>query len=226
MLSWSHFLLFPLPSFLSPHLPSPGLRGAIPYALSLHLGLEPMEKRQLIGTTTIVIVLFTILLLGGSTMPLIRLVDIEDARARRRSKKDVNLSKTEKMGNAIESEHLSELTEEEYEAHYIRQQDLKGFMWLDAKYLNPFFTRRLTQEVGTSEIPCPLSALQWSGVGKGSSCWRPGSSPPQPSPAQPCPVVFPSLHTLEDGWASDAESSFCLGWVGLLAALPLFLTYV
>lgn len=108
-----------------------------------------MEKRQLIGTTTIVIVLFTILLLGGSTMPLIRLVDIEDARARRRSKKDVNLSKTEKMGNAIESEHLSELTEEEYEAHYIRQQDLKGFMWLDAKYLNPFFTRRLTQEVGT-----------------------------------------------------------------------------
>ncbi|KAL6080330.1 hypothetical protein STEG23_036301, partial [Scotinomys teguina] len=74
-----------------------GLRGAIPYALSLHLGLEPMEKRQLIGTTTIVIVLFTILLLGGSTMPLIRLVDIEDARAHRRSKKDVNLSKTEKM---------------------------------------------------------------------------------------------------------------------------------
>jgi sodium/hydrogen exchanger 8 len=123
-----------------------GLRGAIPYALSLHLDLEPVEKRQLIGTTTIVIVLFTILLLGGSTMPLIRLMDIEDARARRRTKKDVNLSKTEKMGNTIESEHLSELTEEEYEAHYIRRQDLKGFMWLDAKYLNPFFTRRLTQE--------------------------------------------------------------------------------
>ncbi|XP_045430140.1 sodium/hydrogen exchanger 8 isoform X2 [Pipistrellus kuhlii] len=123
-----------------------GLRGAIPYALSLHLDLEPMEKRQLIGTTTIIIVLFTILLLGGSTMPLIRLMDIEDAKARRRSKKDVNLSKTEKMGNTVESEHLSELTEEEYEAHYIRRQDLKGFLWLDVKYLNPFFTRRLTQE--------------------------------------------------------------------------------
>uniref|UniRef100_A0A5F9DLS6 Sodium/hydrogen exchanger n=1 Tax=Oryctolagus cuniculus TaxID=9986 RepID=A0A5F9DLS6_RABIT len=50
------------------------------------------------------------------------------------------------QGNTIESEHLSELTEEEYEAHYVRRQDLKGFMWLDAKYLNPFFTRRLTQE--------------------------------------------------------------------------------
>ncbi|ELR53608.1 Sodium/hydrogen exchanger 8 [Bos mutus] len=123
-----------------------GLRGAIPYALSLHLDLEPMEKRQLIGTTTIIIVLFTILLLGGSTMPLIRLVDIEGAKARRRGRKDVNLSKTEKMGNTVESEHLSELTEEEYEAHYIRRQDLKGFLWLDAKYLNPFFTRRLTRE--------------------------------------------------------------------------------
>ena len=33
-------------------------------------------------------------------MPLIRLVDIEDARARRRNKKDVNLSKTEKMVSA------------------------------------------------------------------------------------------------------------------------------
>ncbi|XP_025119086.3 sodium/hydrogen exchanger 8 isoform X2 [Bubalus kerabau] len=77
-----------------------GLRGAIPYALSLHLDLEPMEKRQLIGTTTIIIVLFTILLLGGSTMPLIRLVDIEGAKARRRGRKDVNLSKTEKMATS------------------------------------------------------------------------------------------------------------------------------
>lgn len=51
------------------------------------------------------------------------------------------------QGNAIESEHLSELTEEEYEAQIYQRQDLKGFLWLDAKYLNPFFTRRLTQEV-------------------------------------------------------------------------------
>ncbi|KAK3519542.1 hypothetical protein QTP70_035066, partial [Hemibagrus guttatus] len=123
-----------------------GLRGAIPYALSLHLGLEPIEKRQLIGTTTIVIVLFTILLMGGGTMPLIRIMDIEDSQSRRRNRKDINLSKTEKMGNTVESEHLSELTEEEYESQIVQRQDLKGFLWLDAKYLNPFFTRRLTQE--------------------------------------------------------------------------------
>lgn len=123
-----------------------GLRGAIPYALSLHLGLEPIEKRQLIGTTTIIIVLFTILFLGGGTMPLIRIMDIEESQSRRKNKKDVNLSKTQKMGNTIDTEHLSELTEEEYEAQIYQRQDLKGFMWLDAKYLNPFFTRRLTQE--------------------------------------------------------------------------------
>ncbi len=81
-----------------------GLRGAIPYALSLHLGLEPIEKRQLIGTTTIIIVLFTILLLGGGTMPLIRIMDIEESQSRRKNKKDVNLSKTEKM---VKDEALS-----------------------------------------------------------------------------------------------------------------------
>lgn len=77
-----------------------GLRGAIPYALSLHLGLEPIEKRQLIGTTTIIIVLFTILLMGGGTMPLIRIMDIEESKSRRKNKKDINLSKTKKMVKA------------------------------------------------------------------------------------------------------------------------------
>lgn len=89
--------------FLSRVFPLPGLRGAIPYALSLHLGLEPIEKRQLIGTTTIIIVLFTILFLGGGTMPLIRIMDIEESQSRRKSKKDINLSKTEKMVRGDES---------------------------------------------------------------------------------------------------------------------------
>lgn len=83
--------------YFFPSPPPPGLRGAIPYALSLHLGLEPIEKRQLIGTTTIIIVLFTILLLGGGTMPLIRIMDIEESQSRRKNMKDINLSKTEKM---------------------------------------------------------------------------------------------------------------------------------
>lgn len=65
------------------------------------------------------------------------------------------------QGNTVESEHLSELTEEEYEAHFIKRQDLKGFMWLDAKYLNPFFTRRLTPEVSQFSSSWSKSFCTW-----------------------------------------------------------------
>ena len=49
-----------------------GLRGAIAYALCLHTELESEEKRHVLVTTTLIIVLFTILFLGGSTMPLLK----------------------------------------------------------------------------------------------------------------------------------------------------------
>lgn len=48
-----------------------GLRGAIAYALSLHLEFGT-ETRRVLVTTTLIIVLFTILVLGGSTMPLLK----------------------------------------------------------------------------------------------------------------------------------------------------------
>ena len=48
-----------------------GLRGAIAYALSLHLEFEK-ETRRVLVTTTLIIVLFTIFVLGGSTMPLLK----------------------------------------------------------------------------------------------------------------------------------------------------------
>lgn len=48
-----------------------GLRGAISYALSLHLEFSD-ETRHVIITTTLIIVLFTTLIFGGSTMPLMK----------------------------------------------------------------------------------------------------------------------------------------------------------
>ncbi len=48
-----------------------GLRGAIAYALALHLEFEE-EKRRVVVTTTLIIVLFTIIILGGSTMPVMK----------------------------------------------------------------------------------------------------------------------------------------------------------
>jgi hypothetical protein len=48
-----------------------GLRGAIAYALSLHLEFET-DTRQVIITTTLIIVLFSTLVFGGLTMPIVR----------------------------------------------------------------------------------------------------------------------------------------------------------
>ena len=48
-----------------------GLRGAIAYALCLHLEFNDDVRRVLV-TTTLVIVLFTTIGLGGGTMPLMK----------------------------------------------------------------------------------------------------------------------------------------------------------
>ncbi|CAK8696338.1 unnamed protein product [Clavelina lepadiformis] len=120
-----------------------GLRGAICYVLSLHLYLDTVEKRHVIITTSLIIVLFTILVLGGATLPVVKFLQVDDKRDYHRT---LTLSKTEEMGQTIESDHISELTEEEYEEKYLRENlRLKGFAYIDAKYLVPFFTRRITK---------------------------------------------------------------------------------
>lgn len=127
-----------------------GLRGAISYALSLHLEFSD-ETRHVIITTTLIIVLFTTLFFGGSTMPLLKFLQAErrnnsQRRRRRRKEREVTLSKTREWGQAIDSEHLSEITEEEMEVSFMSSR-IKGFAKWDLKYFIPFFTRRFTQQV-------------------------------------------------------------------------------
>lgn len=54
----------------------PGLRGAIAYALALNLSDEThfanSEVIRVLDTTTLIIVLFTIVVFGGSTLPLLK----------------------------------------------------------------------------------------------------------------------------------------------------------
>ncbi|XP_070508578.1 sodium/hydrogen exchanger 8 [Chironomus tepperi] len=139
-----------------------GLRGAISYALSLHLEYSKEETRRVVITTTLIIVLFTTVFFGGSTLPLLKVLQPgkKSRRAlnnnnngsssssrprsssgnRTKSKhKIISLSKTREFGQAIDSEHLSELTEEE-EVSFINSK-LGGFARLDRKYFTPFFTR-------------------------------------------------------------------------------------
>lgn len=126
-----------------------GLRGAISYALSLHLNFSD-ETRHVIITTTLIIVLVTTLFFGGSTMPLLKFMQATKNPSRRlkRRKKDreVTLSKTREWGQTLDSEHLSETTEGEMEVSFVSDR-IKGFVKYDLKYLIPFFTRRFTQQV-------------------------------------------------------------------------------
>lgn len=133
-----------------------GLRGAISYALSLHLNFSD-ETRNVIITTTLIIVLVTTLFFGGSTMPLLKFLQAtkNPSRRVRRKKKDreVTLSKTREWGQAIDSEHLSETTEGEMEVSFASSR-IKGFAKYDLKYFIPFFTRRFTQQVHVVFVSC------------------------------------------------------------------------
>lgn len=138
-----------------------GLRGAIAFALCLHLEFST-EKKFVLVTNTLIVVLFTTICLGGATMPLMKLLDATDkTKKKKKSGKEVSLSKTKEMGETVDTDHLSELTEEEYEIHYIKPHQ-KGFLKFDAKYLVPFFTRRFTkQEVREGQTQMNYLTNQW-----------------------------------------------------------------
>jgi len=131
-----------------------GLRGAIAYALSLHLEFKE-ETRKVLVTTTLVVVLFTTMILGGGTMPLMKFLESRKRSATRRplqgrgrrKKKEITMSKTKELGTTMESEHLSEMTEEELESSTFNlgSKELHGFLYWDLKFIRPFFTRRFTQ---------------------------------------------------------------------------------
>ncbi|RWS30428.1 sodium/hydrogen exchanger 8-like protein [Leptotrombidium deliense] len=142
-----------------------GLRGAIAYALALHLEFED-EKKRVVVTTTLIIVLFTLVVLGGFTMPVMKYVKADkkssSRKGRSRNKRRITLSKTKELvttfllfhidpihlflqGQTIEAEHLSELTEEEFEVNFFNT-NITGFAKFDVKYLMPFFTRRFTEQ--------------------------------------------------------------------------------
>jgi hypothetical protein len=122
-----------------------GLRGAIAYALSLHLEFKE-ETRMVLVTTTLVVVLFTTIGLGGGTMPFMKYLESKKPRRNRRGrKKEITLSKTRELGATIDSEQLSELTEEEIESSTtfnVGSRRVKGFLYFDLKYIRPFLTRK------------------------------------------------------------------------------------
>ncbi len=49
-----------------------GLRGAVAFALALHMDFGDEKTQRIMLATTLAIVLFTIVVLGGGTMPLMK----------------------------------------------------------------------------------------------------------------------------------------------------------
>lgn len=149
-----------------------GLRGAIAYALSLHLEFG-IETRRVLVTTTLVIVLFTILILGGSTMPLLKCLKARKParnRLRRRSgAAGVSLSKTLKLDQPLESDVVSDLTEAEdhqgLEGSLLQPptaQPLSGFIRFDMQYLFPLFTHQFSRaELRENRLQMSNLASQW-----------------------------------------------------------------
>ncbi|CAH3149960.1 unnamed protein product [Porites evermanni] len=112
-----------------------GLRGAVAFALVLHLQLDD-EKRHVLITSTLIIIMFTILCLGGSTLPLLKLLKAEQGM-----EKGLTLSKTQTEGKAVDADQL---TDDEWRIS--SRKALKGFTRLDARYFIPFFTRKFTRQ--------------------------------------------------------------------------------
>lgn len=132
-----------------------GLRGAIAFALCLNLEFEPAVRHVLV-TTTLVIVLSTVLVLGGLTLPLLKVLKAQQLQPNgTQAQKEVFWSKTKEMGETIDTEVLPP---ERIES---KGSDSGGsgrcacaavplracnFSLLDAKYFMPLLTRRLTQD--------------------------------------------------------------------------------
>ena len=145
-----------------------GLRGAIAFALSLNLQID-QEVRHVIVTSTLILVLFTTLVLGGATMPLMKLLNAgEKSNNRRKKTKFVYLSKTKEMGEALDLAENDEAgtagganaaaagaaADDNQDAcssvniHIVRNDvRLRGFARLDEAFLKPFFTRKFTDQV-------------------------------------------------------------------------------
>lgn len=48
------------------------MRGAVAFALALHMQVESPETKRVILTTTLFIVLFTIVFMGGTALPMVK----------------------------------------------------------------------------------------------------------------------------------------------------------
>ncbi|CAF0766501.1 unnamed protein product [Rotaria sordida] len=140
-----------------------GLRGAISYALSVHVGQyygegEEELKRTLV-TTTLVTVLFTILVLGGLTMPVVKFIRRHTSSSSHQrsleSLDDMNLhammSKTIQFDDLLNDDenymhqrkhNINDDDNDNYEIHFAKPNTMKGLEKLNEFYIKPLLIRK------------------------------------------------------------------------------------
>lgn len=148
-----------------------GLRGAIAFALSLNLQINE-EVRHVIVTSTLILVLFTTLILGGSTLPLMKFLNADKSN-RRRKQQFIFVSKTKEMGETVDALMNDESQNNEQDMdendlstvniHIVRSGvRLRGFARLDEKFLKPFFIRKFTdEELRDGQLHMSKLTKQW-----------------------------------------------------------------
>ncbi|KAI6182152.1 Sodium/hydrogen exchanger [Aphelenchoides bicaudatus] len=102
-----------------------GMRGAVAFALALHINIGNVVNRRILLTSTLFVVLFTIVFMGGTVLPLIKILDMvfpnKDSKPCECCRKDfdfdetdsqprtclIMLSKTYTLDNEFDESHLN-----------------------------------------------------------------------------------------------------------------------
>ncbi|CAD5206041.1 unnamed protein product [Bursaphelenchus okinawaensis] len=137
-----------------------GMRGAVAFALALHMQIDDPETKRMILTSTLFIVLFTVVFMGGSALPFIKFLNKfypEEAqkslkkksrkqRTEKRQKKmnKVVLSKTNEMAMMDQSEFTTE--GDESDGYRSDANPENFFTRLNERLVKPLFVRRVTYQ--------------------------------------------------------------------------------
>uniref|UniRef100_A0A0N5AS93 Sodium/hydrogen exchanger n=1 Tax=Syphacia muris TaxID=451379 RepID=A0A0N5AS93_9BILA len=136
-----------------------GMRGAVAFALALHISIENETTKRMLLTTALFILLFTIIFLGGSTLPFIKILNevfsekkhsnrkrrLRRRRERQNSKSQVMLSKTQEMVIFDHSEQMTSAAEDTgsiSQRHFsLPRNRIASFI---EHYVKPVFVRKFT----------------------------------------------------------------------------------
>jgi sodium/hydrogen exchanger 8 len=172
-----------------------GLRGAIAYALALNLQesvgeFASAETIRVLDTATLIIVLFTIVCLGASTLPLLKFLSKGSAVD------EVTLSKTEDQGAAVT---YPEELEEQIAPNPPVSSRRQWFLYLDYKYFRPFLIRRFTkEEVHRARVDMQRRTNEWyQGLREESS---------EEEDVIELETTFSHHHTSPSTWSSGASN--------------------